>query len=181
MAKGYGKGSGYSGRETAYTWKDGTTTVSNATRYEDARREAGKGSDVGLSSAVTYSTGGPSVSSGNGFTNRVYSRSGGGGGGGYQYPQQQYQPQIIMPDYSSLFNSAFNNMQNTNNSFMQSITDMLNKRNEKSNVNTIQESNYVNDALGRKNGTGAQISSAQNSSNAISRYLAGDVFKNKIR
>lgn len=52
-SSGYGSGSGYGNRETAYTWNDGSTTYSNATRYEDAAKEAGK-TNVGLSSAVSY-------------------------------------------------------------------------------------------------------------------------------
>lgn len=49
----YNKGNGYTGRETAYTWKDNTTTYSNATNWQDAAREAGK-EGVGLKSAVSY-------------------------------------------------------------------------------------------------------------------------------
>ena len=43
----YNKGNGYNGRETAYSWKDGTTTSSNATNWRDAAKEAGK-EGVGL-------------------------------------------------------------------------------------------------------------------------------------
>ena len=50
---GYGSGNGYGNRETAYTWKDGSTTYSNATNYMDAAKEAGK-ENVGLASASTY-------------------------------------------------------------------------------------------------------------------------------
>ena len=197
---GYNSGSNYSGRETAYTWNDGTTTYSNATRYQDAAKEAGK-TGVGLSSAVTYSTGGPTVASGNGFTNKGYSNSSQTGSyydqaleqekralagintNNMQYTepllsfQQEMYPymQSYVPDYSAMFN----NMQNQNNAYMQNITDMLNSYKNSGASNTILENSYVNDALGRKRGTGAYIKSGSNASNAISRYLAGDVFKNK--
>lgn len=52
-SSGYGRGSGYGNRETAYTWKDGSTTYSDATDYRDAAKAAGK-TNVGLSSAVSY-------------------------------------------------------------------------------------------------------------------------------
>lgn len=61
---GYGSGMGYGNRETAYTWKDGSTTYSNATRYEDAAREAGK-VGVGLSSSVSYGSSGQQKQNGN--------------------------------------------------------------------------------------------------------------------
>lgn len=53
----YNSGNGYNNRETAFTWKDGTTTYSNVTNWQDAAKEAGK-EGVGLSSAVSYSTAG---------------------------------------------------------------------------------------------------------------------------
>lgn len=68
---GYGIGKGYGDRETAYTWKDGTTTYSNATRYEDAAKEAGK-VGVGLSSAVSYGSSGQQKQNGN---NNIYSKN----------------------------------------------------------------------------------------------------------
>lgn len=49
----YGGGRTYEGRETAYVWKDGTTTYSNLTRWDDAAKAAGK-EGVGLASAHTY-------------------------------------------------------------------------------------------------------------------------------
>ena len=69
---GYGSGKGYSNRETAFTWKDGTTTYSNATNYLDAAKEAGK-EGVGLSRASTYSTKNGEKT---GFTNSIYSNDG---------------------------------------------------------------------------------------------------------
>lgn len=206
---GYNSGSNYSGRETAFTWSDGSTTYSPSTNYLDAQKEGGK-QGVNLVSAVTYDKGGPTVSSGNGFTDQTYSNSQQTGTyydqalarekqalqgiNNTQQPdipvqplpsiQQQLQPQPItqtIPDYSSMFSSALNGMQNQNNSFMQSITDKLNSYKNSGGTNTVSENNYVNDTLGRKSGTGAYIKSATNSSNAISRYLAGDVFKNRAK
>lgn len=59
----YNSGNGYNNRETAYTWNDNgqyKTTYSNATNYEDARREAvaqGQLSDAAkLKTATTYQT-----------------------------------------------------------------------------------------------------------------------------
>lgn len=72
-SSGYGSGSGYGNRETAYTWNDGSTTYSNATRYEDAAKEAGK-TNVGLASAVSYSSNGTQTKNG--------SYTGGGGSDG---------------------------------------------------------------------------------------------------
>lgn len=60
----YNRGNGYTNRETAYTWNDNgvnKTTYSNATRYEDAYKEALAKGDLSegakLSSAVTYRKG----------------------------------------------------------------------------------------------------------------------------
>lgn len=60
----YNSGNGYTNRETAYTWNDNgvnKTTYSNATRYEDALKEAVANGTLSqgakLSSAVTYSKG----------------------------------------------------------------------------------------------------------------------------
>lgn len=60
----YNRGNGYTNRETAYTWNDNgvnKTTYSNATRYEDALKEAVANGTLSqgakLSSAVTYSKG----------------------------------------------------------------------------------------------------------------------------
>lgn len=60
----YNRGNGYTNRETAYTWNDNgvnKTTYSNATRYEDALKEAVANGALSqgakLSSAVTYSKG----------------------------------------------------------------------------------------------------------------------------
>lgn len=65
-SRNYNKGYGYTDRETAYTWLDSngkaTTTHSNATNYEDARKEALAKGDLApgeykLSQAVTYRKG----------------------------------------------------------------------------------------------------------------------------
>lgn len=60
----YNRGNGYTNRETAYTWNDNgvnKTTYSNATRYEDALKEAVANGTLSqgakLSSAVTYRKG----------------------------------------------------------------------------------------------------------------------------
>ena len=60
----YNSGNGYTNRETAYTWNDNgvnKTTYSNATRYEDALKEAVANGTLSqgakLSSAVTYRKG----------------------------------------------------------------------------------------------------------------------------
>lgn len=60
----YNRGNGYTNRETAYTWNDNgvnKTTYSNATRYEDALKEAVANGTLSqgakLSSAVTYGKG----------------------------------------------------------------------------------------------------------------------------
>lgn len=60
----YNSGNGYTNRETAYTWNDNgvnKTTYSNATRYEDALKEAIANGTLSqgakLSSAVTYRKG----------------------------------------------------------------------------------------------------------------------------
>lgn len=60
----YNSGNGYTNRETAYTWNDNgvnKTTYSNATRYEDALKEAVANGTLSqgakLSSAVTYGKG----------------------------------------------------------------------------------------------------------------------------
>lgn len=71
---GYGKGNSYSGRETEYVFDDnGKTTFvySNATNYEDARKEAAKkgllsGENARLKSATSYLARGD----GSGFSNR---------------------------------------------------------------------------------------------------------------
>ena len=90
-SSGYGSGSGYGNRETAFTWKDGDTTYSNATNWVDAAKEAGK-ENIGLANAATYYSSGTqknngSYSSGGGsdgkggtngqtsFTNKVYSQN----------------------------------------------------------------------------------------------------------
>ena len=73
----YKQGGTYGGRETAYTWKDGTTTYSNLTRWEDAAKEAGK-EGVGLASAVSYR-----VNNGKPVSDRAYSSS-------YSYDQNGY-------------------------------------------------------------------------------------------
>lgn len=52
---GYGKDQNYGSRETAYTFNDGQTYYSQATRWEDAAKQAGNTS--GLKSAVTYNNG----------------------------------------------------------------------------------------------------------------------------
>ena len=57
-AGGYGRGMGYSNRETAFRWSDGSVTYSNATDYRDAAEKAGKDlSKVDLVSATTYGKG----------------------------------------------------------------------------------------------------------------------------
>lgn len=63
-SRNYNKGYGYTNRETAYTWNDNgvnKTTYSNATRYEDALKEAIANGTLSqgakLSSAVTYRKG----------------------------------------------------------------------------------------------------------------------------
>ncbi|MEA4973752.1 MAG: hypothetical protein VB119_11385 [Candidatus Metalachnospira sp.] len=88
-ATGYGRGTGYSNRETAYRWSDGTTTYSNATDYRDAAAAAGKSlGNVSLVSATTYGTGSLTGDSKNygvtvvgdgsgksGFTKNIYSNN----------------------------------------------------------------------------------------------------------
>ena len=58
----YNKGNGYNGKQTLFSWKDGTFTVSNATNWQDAAKAAGK-EGVGLKSAVTYTVSGGKDSS----------------------------------------------------------------------------------------------------------------------
>lgn len=52
---GYGSGQNYGSRETLYTFNDGQNYYSQATRWEDAAKQAGNTS--GLKSAVTYNNG----------------------------------------------------------------------------------------------------------------------------
>lgn len=68
---GYQSGGAYGNRETAYTWKDGTTTYSGDTNWRDAAKREGK-EGIGLKSAVTYSIG----------NNRSGGKLTGGGSGG---------------------------------------------------------------------------------------------------
>ena len=68
---GYGSGVGYGNREVAFTWNDGTTTYSNATRWEDAAKEAGK-QGVGLANSVSYMSSGQQKANGN---NSIYSNN----------------------------------------------------------------------------------------------------------
>ncbi len=68
----YNRGNSYNGRQTAYTWKDNTTTYSYATNWQDAAREAGK-EGVGLKSAVSYTTnGGSPISTSSGSKGSSY-------------------------------------------------------------------------------------------------------------
>lgn len=90
-SSGYGSGSGYGNRETAYTWNDGSTTYSNATRYEDAAKEAGK-TNVGLASAVSYSSNGTQVKNGS------YTEGGGSDGKGGTNGQTSFTNKIYSQD-----------------------------------------------------------------------------------
>lgn len=101
-ATGYGRGTGYSNRETAYRWSDGTTTYSNATDYRDAAAAAGKSlGNISLVSATTYGTGSLTGDSKNygvtvvgdgsgksGFTKNIYSNNQ-GHGKAYETAQMQ--------------------------------------------------------------------------------------------
>lgn len=96
---GYGSGSGYSNRETAYTFNDGTTVYSNATRWEDAAKEAGNTS--GLKSAVTYMTGKSDTEGLNtSFTGNIYTGSS---------PKNEKAYRNAMRYESDLWNEIFGN------------------------------------------------------------------------
>ena len=90
-SSGYGSGSGYGNRETAFTWKDGSTTYSNATNWQDAAKEAGK-TNVGLASASTY------YSSGTQKNNGSYSSGGGSDGKGGTNGQTSFTNNIYSQD-----------------------------------------------------------------------------------
>lgn len=115
---GYGRGKGYSNRETAFHWSDGTTTYSNATDYRDAAEMAGKElSKTQLLSATTYGTGSltdnsynygvTAVGDGsgrNGFTGNIYSRADSKGRGEeLARAQAEYLSGLYGYDYGSAF------------------------------------------------------------------------------
>jgi len=119
-ASGYGRGTGYSNRETAFRWSDGTTTYSNATDYRDAAAAAGKSlNNVSLVSSTTYGTGSLTGNSHNygvtavgdgsgksGFTKSIYSNNQ-GSGNSYDAAQMQaaYLSGLYGHDYTFSGNS----------------------------------------------------------------------------
>jgi hypothetical protein len=183
----YKSGSSYDdGRETLYTWNDGTTTKSKATNYLDAAKEAGK-ENIGLRNAVTYNTLYDDYNSATGRLNDLSDRYGLDRNTGSIIPAQQnnetamaaYQKALQELNRQNYINEMTNNslISGASSAYINSLDSGINNTNY--GLSKVNEASQANDA---RNAYSTGMLNNLNSAQLASQYgQRGSTVTDEIR